>query len=178
MPISSAGVHRPARLSEERRNVAARAVCLAVEDELAARGRLGVEAALGRLGCHDRQLIEMQRRELCGDEIGIVADVPVLRFRGDGELPLVAEPRIEERAFATHLRIGDVCVPMRHRTPAGIGVIVYASHTEGRREQSSGRLAVGAKRFAVVQQFSVVLPWSPGEQGFLELLARQFPTDR
>src|SRR5262249_26336704 len=137
------------------------AVRLAREERLSPPGRRLVEAVLGRLGGDEGKLIEMQRRQLGRDLVGVVANVPIAGLGGDGELFRILEPRIKERAFAVHLRIGNVRVPMRNRPPAGPGVIVHARQTKSRWQQSSGRLTIGAHGLAIVRQLRVKLAWSP-----------------
>src|SRR5207302_2342370 len=63
-PDLRAGVQVPAGLGEERRHVALRAARLALEEALAALGRLLVEATLGRARRTQCELVEVQGREL------------------------------------------------------------------------------------------------------------------
>ena len=51
----------------------------------------------------------------------------------------VVQPRVEERALAVHLGVGDVGVPVRDRAPAGVGVEVLAGQPERRGEQRRRR---------------------------------------
>ena len=119
MPISAAGVHRPARLGVERRHVAARALRLAVEDAPPALRRRRVERALRRRRRRDRELVEVQRGELRRDQIASVPHVVEARSRAaTGNCVGSSRPRVEERALAVHLRVRDVGVPVRRPSPS------------------------------------------------------------
>src|SRR5690349_20937341 len=65
-----------------------------------------------------------------------------------------------------HLSVGHKGVPVSHRSPTGIGSIVYASQSKRGRQQCSGRLTVRPKCLPVHIQFSVILSWSPASQNF------------
>jgi hypothetical protein len=52
------------RFREQRRDVADRALCLAVEDRSPTRGGICIKAICWRSWCRDRKLIEVQRRKL------------------------------------------------------------------------------------------------------------------
>ncbi len=97
------GVHRPARFREEGWNMAAFAVSLVVEDCLSTSRHRSVKTVLWGLRGYDGKLVEMQGRQLGGNKIGVVTDVPVLGFDSDRKLVLVVQPWVEERTLAPHL---------------------------------------------------------------------------
>jgi len=98
-------------LGEERRNVATCASA-AVEERLAALRGLGVEAAFGRRGCRDGELVEVQGSEPRGDEVGRAAHVAEAGAGGDRELGGFVQARIVERPFAVLLQVRDEGVPV------------------------------------------------------------------
>jgi hypothetical protein len=65
----------PARLGEQRFYVAARAAGLALEQLVAALGCFRIERSGRRVWRLQAELIQVQRRELGRDEVGIVPDV-------------------------------------------------------------------------------------------------------
>src|SRR5919198_4835336 len=79
-----AGVEVPAGVAELRRHVAARAASLAVEDRLAA-SRGGAVDALG-VRHRQRELVQVERRELRGDQVARMADVGEAGPGSDREL--------------------------------------------------------------------------------------------
>src|SRR6185369_7450483 len=102
------GMHRPPWLGEERRDVAGGAARRPVEQLLSVFRGTGIEAARGRRRRRYRQLIELQRRQPRRNPIVSAGpDVAESGARGDGELRLVVEPRIEEDPRAVHLEVGD-----------------------------------------------------------------------
>src|SRR5215475_5962073 len=87
-------VHGPSGLGVQRRDVTGRALGLALEQGLASGGRGGVERILRRLRRGNRELVEMERRQLGRDEIGGVAHVAQTRARRYRELVGIVEPRV------------------------------------------------------------------------------------
>src|SRR5262249_10437786 len=100
-------VHVPSGLGVEGWYVAPGAVGLAVEEELAALGGRAVETSARSRRRGERQLVEVKRGELGGDEVFVVADVSESVGGGHGELPRVVEPGIVEGPLAVHLEVGD-----------------------------------------------------------------------
>ncbi len=92
---------------------------------------------------------------------GRVANVPEAGARCDRELHRVVEPRVEERAAAVHLEIGDEGVPVRDTAPARPGVQIDACQAERGRDERRGGAAVGLKGLAVERQLGVELPRAP-----------------
>ena len=154
-------MHVPAGLGEKRWNMARRTPRRTIEQRLAALRSFLVEASFPRFGRRNSELIELQRAQLGGDQVGIIADVAEPVRRRDGKAHGIVEARVKERALAVHLEVGDECVPVRDRAPARPGVKVHADQAEGRRNESRRRLAVGAKRLAVQEYFGVKLPRPP-----------------
>ena len=139
MPISSAVVHRPSRLREERRHVATRALRLPVEDRLPAlRGGL-IERLLGRLRSGDRQLVVVQRRELRRDDVRIVADVVEVALAATTGYFWLLSRGSKNVPWPYICVFGDVRVPVGHGAPARVGVQIDASEAERRRDQTSRR---------------------------------------
>src|SRR5262249_16767174 len=102
--------------------VAARALRLAGEQRAAALGGVLVEAARGRSRRRERELVEVECRKLRGDAVVLARHVAEMVLGRDRELRGVVETRIEERAVAVHLEVGDEPVPVRDRAPAFPGV--------------------------------------------------------
>src|SRR5262245_41479930 len=101
------GMHVPAGLGVKRRDVAARAACVPLEERLAALRRSEVEAALRRARRGQAHLVVMQRWQLGGDQVRGLAHVAETRRSGDRELCGVVQARIVEGALALHLEVGD-----------------------------------------------------------------------
>src|ERR1700730_12899192 len=112
----------------------------------------------------------MKTRQFRGDDIGVVANVPVLCLDCKGELLGIVESWVEESSFAVHLRNGHVGVPVGNGTPARPGVITHTSQAEGGREEGGSRLAVRSKSFAVVYQFRVIFARPPGGERLFQLV--------
>src|SRR4051812_49947083 len=108
------------------------ALRFAAEQMVAASGGGGGECTGGWLRCVDRQLIEVQRRQLGCDLILVRVDTDMAEaVRGrDRKLIGVVEPRVEERAFAVHLQVRDERVPVRDRSPAGPCMQLDAGKTQ------------------------------------------------
>ena len=157
-------MHRPSRLAEERRHVARRATPASFEDRLPARGRGRIERPGFRFRRRDRELVVVQARELGGDEVLRGARVPRSGFRGHRIFRRVVQPRIEVHARAVHLRDGDVGVPVRHRSPAVVGVQVDACEPERGRNHGRAALAVGPCGLSVLVELGVVLAGAPAIQ--------------
>src|SRR5687768_10829590 len=71
-------------------------------------------------------LIIMERRELGCDQVRFRSPVPDPRAGGDRKLLLIIQPWIKEDAFAVHLGVGHVRIPVRDRTPTGVSVKVLS----------------------------------------------------
>src|SRR6187455_3713153 len=84
--------------------------------------------------------------------------------RGNRELRVVVEARVEEGSLAVHDVNGYIRVPVRHAAPAGRGVQIDAGEAERRRDQDGSRLAIGTKCLAVHQQQSIGAARTPGVQ--------------
>src|SRR5262245_43048486 len=118
----------------------------------------------------------MECRQLCGHQIRVVTNVPVSRLDGDRELFWIVESRIEEGSLSAHLCVRNVRIPMRDRTPTGIGVVIHTGQTKGGRKQGGGGLAVGAKRLSIVHQLSVKLSRPPRQERLLQLIGADSQT--
>src|SRR5262245_11841768 len=103
----------------------------------------------------------MQRRELRRNEVRIIADVGEACPCRDWELRGVSQTRIVKRAFSVHLNVGNKCVPMRDRTPAGPSMKIDARKPKRRRNQRRSRATIGTKRFAIEKQLRIKLTRSP-----------------
>src|SRR5262249_45663628 len=101
------GVRVPAGLRVERRGAGGGAAGLAREELAAASRRARIEAAGRRARGGDGELVEVQGRQLRGDQIGLVLDVGETRGRGDRELRGVVQASVDERSLAVHLEIRD-----------------------------------------------------------------------
>ena len=110
------GMKIPARLGENRRHVAGRAVGLAVEraSPLSAAAPSKVPPVAGGW---QRQLIEVERRQLGGDPVFLVLLVSLPGSCSDRVLLGIIEPRIVEHALAVHFEVGDIGVPVGDRSP-------------------------------------------------------------
>src|SRR4029450_6914292 len=88
-------VHVPARLGEDRRHMARRALCLSVEEELPALRSLRVETSRRRNRCGDGQLIEMGAGSLEVTRSGsfLTWPKPAFAATGDGEESFNRESR-------------------------------------------------------------------------------------
>ena len=106
---------------------------LAVEHGLAALAAAASYESFGRLRGGDRQLVEVQRRELGGDQVRRRPRLLPKPLGGHGELLRVLQTRVEERPLAVHLRVGHVGVPVRDRAPARVGVQVLTRPGRTRR---------------------------------------------
>src|ERR1051325_4526804 len=99
-------------LGEERRDVAGRALPSAVEDFFAAPGRCRIETALGRRRRRDGELVEVQRPQLRGDQVGGAAYIEGAASRRDRVLSLgrlwAPQAQVEEDARAVLLGHGDI----------------------------------------------------------------------
>src|SRR5438067_330722 len=100
----------PAGVGPDRFNVAVVAPGFAAEQIIAALRRRRIEAASGRLRGRNRQLIELEVRQLRRDLVVVRADVRQVAEavrRSYWKLRRVVEPRIEESSDAMHLQVGD-----------------------------------------------------------------------
>src|SRR5262249_28388909 len=155
----------PPRLGVDRRYVAGRALRLTGEDGFAARGGGLVEAALRRRRSRYRELVDLERRKLRRDEIGVGPDMAEAGARRDRELRRVVEARVEEGALPVHLqvrdervRVGDVAPAPRPR------VRVHAREAEGGWDQRGAGRPAGRDRLAVEEQLGVELAGAPAGQ--------------
>src|SRR5689334_8730199 len=142
-------MHVPSRLSHQRLDMAAGTLTFAVEDFFAACCSRAIKTTLGRRGRRKRELIEMKSRELGSDLVIGIGNVPKTILGSHGEFRGIVQSRIKEVALAMHLKVGDERIPVRHGTPASIGMQVYSGETKGRRNERCGSFAVGTERFAV-----------------------------
>src|SRR2546430_12834953 len=78
-------MHVPAGLGEKRWNMARRTPRRTIEQRLAALRSFLVEASFPRFGRRNSELIELQRAQLGGDQVGIIADVAEPVRRRDGK---------------------------------------------------------------------------------------------
>ena len=88
-------VQIPTRLGPDGLDVAGGAPRLAAEEGLATGRRLRIEAPRRRRGRREGQLIQVQRRQFRGDQIGLVAHMPEAVAGGDGELDRIIQARIK-----------------------------------------------------------------------------------
>src|SRR3954453_2978716 len=104
-------MHVPTGLRVQGWNVALGALRGSAEERLPACGSRGIEGA----GCSprrgERELVQMEPRELRGHEVRRIRRVPQLRTRSNGELVRIVEPRIEEIARAVHFENRNEGVP-------------------------------------------------------------------
>src|SRR5262249_21323169 len=108
-------VRVPSGLGPERLVMAAIAIGLAAEEPGARLGRLGVEVDAGpRLQRRQRELIELERRQLGGHLIAVGVDGDVTEPGGsrDRELLGVVEARIEEGPDSMHFNDRDKRIPV------------------------------------------------------------------
>src|SRR6266508_110371 len=82
----------------------------------------------------------------------------------------VVEPGVKENAFAMHLQIGDISVPIGDCSPSsGPGMVVYPCQTERRWIEGSRGFAIGTEGFTIEIEFGIELTGSPGFDCFLHL---------
>src|SRR5439155_24533936 len=98
-------VQVPARLGKDRWHVAGRAARSPVEDGCSTLGRGPIERSIRGGRRRDRELVEVQRRQLRRNEIGIAARVAEAGAGSDGVLLGVVEAWIVERALTVHLEV-------------------------------------------------------------------------
>lgn len=105
------GMHVPARFAEGRRDRAAGAVRLAVEDALATPGRVAVEAA-GRAWVRQAPVGTCAGPAVSHSPGRVVADVPKVVAGSKRKLGRVIQARVVECPFAAHRQVGDKGVPV------------------------------------------------------------------
>jgi hypothetical protein len=81
-------------------------------------------------GGGNRQLVVLQRRQLAGRQIGIVAHLGETGTRGHRKPYRVVEAGIDEGALPVHFEVGDEGVPVGDAAPARVGVQVDAGEPE------------------------------------------------
>ena len=109
-------MHVPSRLGPERLDVTVVTSRFAAEELVSPSRRRLVEVHRG-IGRGQRELIELQRRELWSDLIVIRIDVRQIGkpiCGSNRELRSIVEPGIEESPFAVHLKIRYKSVPVRN----------------------------------------------------------------
>src|ERR1043166_7543951 len=116
----------PAWLGSKRLRMAGCALSLLAEDLFTAFGRFLIEAPLWRQGGGKRELILVQCRKLCGNQIRLVSDMSEPVLRGNRKLLCVVQSRIEERAFAVHFQVGNKGVPVGNGSPSRPGMQVHS----------------------------------------------------
>src|SRR5205823_13561055 len=90
-------------------------------------GGLFIEAALRRNRGWNRQLIEVKRRKLSGNQVRIILNMAEVVRGRDRELRRIVEPRIEECSLAVHLQSSDEGIPITHCSPGtGPGVEIHS----------------------------------------------------
>src|SRR5712692_255550 len=146
-PDLRAGVHVPAGLGVERRNVALGAVGLAGEQLLPARRRVLVEAVLRRPRSLEAELVSVQRSQLGGDQVRVGFHMPEPLAGSYGEFVRVVEARVVEVSLPVHLENRDEGIPIGNASPARVGVQVHAGQAERGGNERRGGLAVGPERF-------------------------------
>src|SRR6478672_6699045 len=148
--------------------MAAGTLTFAVENFFAACGGRTIKTTLRRRWSRKRELIEMKGRKLGRDLVIGIGDVTKTVLGSNGKFRSVVQSRIKEVAFAMHLQIGDERVPIRYRTPPGIGVKVYSGKTKGRRNERCGGFAVRTESFSVHKQLSIKLARPPASKNGLD----------
>src|SRR5512147_2677941 len=103
----------------------------------------------------------MERSELCRDHIGRRTNVPVLILKGDRIFYSIIHTRIVEGSLAVHLCVGDICIPVRDRTPSSVGMEIHAGKAEGGGQERGSGFAVRTEGFAVFQYLGIVLARAP-----------------
>ena len=143
-----------------------------------------------RLRRGERQLVEVERRQLRGDQIGLVPDMAEAVLRSHRKLLCVVQPVVVEVAAAVHFEVRDERVPVGHGAPAGVGRKVDAGEPERRRDQRRRRLSVGPECLAVEEEHRVELARPPAGEDLVDrrlvdaedvgerLLVRRQPDDR
>src|SRR5262249_35845437 len=156
----------PAGLREERRDVAGRALRLAVEHHLSASGGCRGEGAPPWRRGRDGELVELQGRPVRGDlVVAGGSDVAELCLSVARELRSVVAAFVEERHHSVHLQVGDKSVPVGDRTPTGPGVKVDAGQPESGWDQDWGEIDSGGvivHGLAVQEDLGVELAGTPG----------------
>src|SRR3954451_5558773 len=142
-------MHVEPRLGERRLDVAVRAPALALEEALATPGGAPVETAPRGLGRRQRELVELQRRQLGGDAVTPAAGVAHAVARGDRGLLPVVEARGGAVAPTVQLEVAEDRVPAGDGPPAGVGVAVDAGEPERGRDERASGLAVRPQALAV-----------------------------
>src|SRR5688572_536175 len=133
----------------ERRNVALRTLCLALEEAIAARCCLRIVASRGRRWSGNGELIELKGRELGRDQVPITSHVSQTRSRGDRKLHGIVEARIEKRSLAVHFQIGYKRVPISDGSPPRRGMKIHSGQAESRRKQGGRRPAIWLEGFSI-----------------------------
>src|SRR6266568_8246281 len=149
------------RFRIQRRNVASRALALAVEDFLAPLCSSRVETPHGRLRRLEGELIGMKCGKLGRYQVRGAARIPRAAPRGHRILDGVAQALIEESPRAVHLRHRDIGVPIRHRTEAGPGVEIHPGKTERGWDQRARLSAVRTEGLAILVELRVEAPGAP-----------------
>src|SRR5258706_6622174 len=143
------------RFRIQRRNVAARALALVIEDLLASCRGGHVETPDRRSRRLERELIGVKRGEFRRDEVRSAARVPRAAPRGYRILHGIAQALVEESPRAVHLRHGDPGVPVRHRAEARPGVEIHSGEAERGRNQRARLPAVWPEGLAVLVEYGV-----------------------
>src|SRR5438094_10664087 len=80
--------------------------------------RFRVDAPGRRRGNRKRQLIEVQRCQIWGDQVRRVGDVPEPGLGSDRELIRVVQARIVEVSLTVHIQVDHERIPVWNRAPA------------------------------------------------------------
>ena len=110
---------------------------------------------LRRLRGGNRELVEVQRSQFRGDQVGVVAHVGRARFACHWKLRWVIQPWIVERSFAVHLQVRAKRIPVSCRTESGAGAKIYSGKAEGRWNQDRSGSFVRTESLAVQEQLRV-----------------------
>ncbi len=139
-------VQVPAGLGSDGLDVTLVALRLPGEKRVAVSRSRDVETAARRRRRRNRELVEVQVRELRRDAVVLGAqirvEIPESVRGGDRKLARVVQARVPESALSVHLEVRDEGIPVGHRTPSGPGVEVHAREAEGRRNERRRVLAV------------------------------------
>src|SRR4051794_4892438 len=165
----------PTRFGPKRLHMTVVALRLSTKQGIATLGRLRIKVLTG-LWFRGRKgkLVEVQGGKLLRDPVLVGADMrKVGKAVGgrNGKLLLIIQARIEESAFAVHLKSGNERIPVGNRPPACPRMQIHSRQTERWREQrgtwhvcagdNAIRDLLGIKGFAVQDQLSIELTRSP-----------------
>src|SRR5439155_3623827 len=109
-------MHVPARLGKERWDVAHIALRGPIEDGAASVGGSRVKGAWWRRRRRNSELVEVQRRQLRGNQVGVIAYIAETRSRRHWEAVRIVQPGVIEGAYAVHLQISHEVVPVGYRS--------------------------------------------------------------